>query len=252
MGERILHAVTEMAWKFDTIRARPGHKRNPMAPDFATLRRDGIAEGQKRIWILGRDRGLSFRGLERSCAQNVTMENRPSMAGSSSKDCRIGPFALGFEAAVSAGFLERDLDLRPPLRDRANRMSPTHSNKLGVRCRYYVSHAILQNCKAEVGGVARVPAPEIESLVPASRPTPEGHGEPVSVNNRTSLRPTETKIEKWRAGTGARNPPRTDQNTGNCRPRDWSLLAGGGRIADIPVCWAGTRRREEARSRVGT
>jgi hypothetical protein len=44
-------------------------------------------------------------------------------------------------------------------------MSPTHSNKLGVRYRYYVSHAILQNRKAEAGSVARVPAPEIETLV---------------------------------------------------------------------------------------
>jgi site-specific DNA recombinase len=50
--------------------------------------------------------------------------------------------------------------------DRGNRMSPTHSNKLGVRYRYYVSHAILQNRKAEAGSIApRVPAPEIESLV---------------------------------------------------------------------------------------
>ena len=49
--------------------------------------------------------------------------------------------------------------------DRGNRMSPTHANKRGVRYRYYVSHAILQNCKAEAGSIARVPAPEIETLV---------------------------------------------------------------------------------------
>jgi hypothetical protein len=49
--------------------------------------------------------------------------------------------------------------------DRGNRMSPTHSNKLGVRYRYYVSHAILQNRKAEAGRTTRVPAPEIETLV---------------------------------------------------------------------------------------
>jgi site-specific DNA recombinase len=49
--------------------------------------------------------------------------------------------------------------------DRGNRMSPSHSNKLGVRYRYYVSHAILQQRKAEAGSVARVPAPEIEKLV---------------------------------------------------------------------------------------
>ncbi len=49
--------------------------------------------------------------------------------------------------------------------DRGNRMSPTHSNKLGVRYRYYVSHALLQKRKAEAGSIARVPAPEIEALV---------------------------------------------------------------------------------------
>jgi site-specific DNA recombinase len=49
--------------------------------------------------------------------------------------------------------------------DRGNRMSPTHSNKQGVRYRYYVSHAILQNRRPEGGSIARVPAPEIEKLV---------------------------------------------------------------------------------------
>ena len=49
--------------------------------------------------------------------------------------------------------------------DRGNRMSPTHANKRGVRYRYYVSHAILQNRKTEVGSIARVPAPDIENLV---------------------------------------------------------------------------------------
>src|SRR5215216_518816 len=49
--------------------------------------------------------------------------------------------------------------------DRGNRMSPTHSNKLGVRYRYYVSHAILQKRRAEAGSIERVPAPDIEKLV---------------------------------------------------------------------------------------
>jgi hypothetical protein len=34
-----------------------------------------------------------------------------------------------------------------------------------MRYRYYVSHALLQNRKAEAGSIARVPASEIESLV---------------------------------------------------------------------------------------
>jgi DNA invertase Pin-like site-specific DNA recombinase len=49
--------------------------------------------------------------------------------------------------------------------DHGNRMSPSHSNKLGVRYRYYVSHAILQQRRDEVGSVGRVPAIEIEKLV---------------------------------------------------------------------------------------
>jgi len=49
--------------------------------------------------------------------------------------------------------------------DRDNRMSPTHANKLGVRYRYYVSQAILQQRKGEAGRIGRVPAPEIETLV---------------------------------------------------------------------------------------
>jgi site-specific DNA recombinase len=49
--------------------------------------------------------------------------------------------------------------------DHGNRMSPSHSVKLGARYRYYVSQAVLQQRKDQAGSVARVPAPEIESLV---------------------------------------------------------------------------------------
>jgi site-specific DNA recombinase len=49
--------------------------------------------------------------------------------------------------------------------DRGNRMSPSHANKGGVRYRYYVSHAILQQRQSEAGSVGRVPAAEIETLV---------------------------------------------------------------------------------------
>src|SRR6201981_2525940 len=39
--------------------------------------------------------------------------------------------------------------------DRGNRMSPTHSNQLGARYRYYVSHAILQQRRDEAGSITR-------------------------------------------------------------------------------------------------
>src|SRR5260370_544414 len=48
---------------------------------------------------------------------------------------------------------------------RGNRMTPSHSNKAGVRYRYYVSHALLQRRKDEAGGVARVPAAQVEATV---------------------------------------------------------------------------------------
>ena len=49
--------------------------------------------------------------------------------------------------------------------DRGNRMSPSHATKGGRRYRYYVSQAILQGRKEDVGSVARVPAMEIERRV---------------------------------------------------------------------------------------
>jgi site-specific DNA recombinase len=44
-------------------------------------------------------------------------------------------------------------------------MSPSHANKKGVRYRYYVSRALLQNRKGEAGSIARVSAPDVEALV---------------------------------------------------------------------------------------
>ena len=49
--------------------------------------------------------------------------------------------------------------------DRGNTMSPVHANKKGVRYRYYVSQAIQQNRKDDVGSVGRVSAPDVERLV---------------------------------------------------------------------------------------
>src|SRR5947209_5244515 len=49
--------------------------------------------------------------------------------------------------------------------DRGNRISPTHSNKRGVRYRYYVSQPLVQKRQHDAGTVARVPAPEVENLV---------------------------------------------------------------------------------------
>ncbi len=52
--------------------------------------------------------------------------------------------------------------------EHGNRMSPTHSNKGGVRYRYYVSHAVVQGRKGKRGALARVPGPELEDIVVAT------------------------------------------------------------------------------------
>jgi DNA invertase Pin-like site-specific DNA recombinase len=49
--------------------------------------------------------------------------------------------------------------------DRGNRLTPSHSNKDGVRNRYYVSHTLLQRRKTDAGRVVRVPAIQMEKLV---------------------------------------------------------------------------------------
>jgi hypothetical protein len=49
--------------------------------------------------------------------------------------------------------------------DRGHHMSPSHTNKGGVRYRYYVSQAVLQNKIQATGLIGRVPAAEVEALV---------------------------------------------------------------------------------------
>ena len=63
---------------------------------------------------------------------------------------------LAESAALLAGLL---------FDDAGNAMSPSHTNKRGVRYRYYVSQAHLQGEAAKAGSRSRVPAPDIEKLV---------------------------------------------------------------------------------------
>jgi DNA invertase Pin-like site-specific DNA recombinase len=63
--------------------------------------------------------------------------------------------------------------------DRGNRMTPSHSNKRGVRYRYYISHPVLQQRKGDAGSVVRVSAPDIEiAVVTALRENLKNTGKP--------------------------------------------------------------------------
>jgi site-specific DNA recombinase len=70
--------------------------------------------------------------------------------------------------------------------DCANPMSPSHANKNGVRYRYYVSQAVLQNRKAEAGSVSRVSAPDVESMICKS--VREAVGAEAEVSERDLIR----------------------------------------------------------------
>jgi len=75
------------------------------------------------------------------------------------------------QARLSAQALERRCRIRGSsallagslFDEHGHRMTPTHSNKRGVRYRYYVSQAVLRQRSA--GPLGRVPAPELESAV---------------------------------------------------------------------------------------
>jgi site-specific DNA recombinase len=62
--------------------------------------------------------------------------------------------------------------------DRGNRMTPSHSNKDGVRYRYYVSHVLLQRRNKDAGRVVRVPAIQMDD------PGQDMAGDRADVGNR--------------------------------------------------------------------
>src|ERR1700730_11753017 len=103
-------------------------------------------------------------------------------------------------------------------------MSPTHTNRRGARYRYYVSHALLQNRKAEAGGIARVPAPEIESLMcdgvrrhlgsmaEAGPPTALGHRDRIEPDAaRVIVTPQPLEVRLNPAGEQAEDPSASEQ-----------------------------------------
>jgi site-specific DNA recombinase len=101
---------------------------------------------------------VAYRG-QSHCGEHEAIVERPVFEAAQSKlagNAVVRQLRLKNSPALLTGHI---------FDDRGNRMSPTHANKLGVRYRYYVSQALIQNRKAEVGSVARVPAPEIETLV---------------------------------------------------------------------------------------
>lgn len=49
--------------------------------------------------------------------------------------------------------------------DRANRMTPSHARKRGIKYRYYISSVLVQGQSGQAGSVSRVPAEEVERTI---------------------------------------------------------------------------------------
>src|SRR5262245_59749435 len=98
-------------------------------------------------------RGEVYRGEQEPILAHYLFEAVQAKLAANAVDRQV---RLRGSAALLTGYLYDDRD---------NRMSPTHANKKGAHYRYYVSQALLQNRKAEAGSIARVPAPEVESLI---------------------------------------------------------------------------------------
>jgi hypothetical protein len=77
--------------------------------------------------------------------------------------------------------------------DRGNRMTPSHVRKRGIKCRYYLSSALLQGQSERAGSISRVPAAEIETLV--ARSVRERLKLPISVDDRGLIDTNIARVE---------------------------------------------------------
>ena len=127
--------------------------------------------------------------------------------------------------------------------DRGHRMTPSHANKKGVRYRYYVSQAVLQNRKAEAGQVTRVSAPDLERLVlqavrrwaEAVLPQPDQSMDWDLIRGqvrRITLHPDTIEIAVG-GGEGSQGQCAVDD------PQVDAAASSGGQTLTVP--WAGTR-----------
>ena len=124
--------------------------------------------------------------------------------------------------------------------DRGNPMSPSHANKKGVRYRYYVSQAVLQNRKSEVGSVPRVSGPDIETIViEAARQAiadRETNKAPRSTAAIASLDSDRDLIAHYVARIVLR--PRAVEITLSDERDDASQIAAGGEQQSISIPWS--------------
>ena len=82
-----------------------------MMPYFAAHGRDGIAEGEDRFRIPRCGFGFELLRFGEIMRPESDDGEQGEQGRGGAKDRHVGPLALGFDAEMSAGFFERDLDL---------------------------------------------------------------------------------------------------------------------------------------------
>lgn len=153
------------------------------------------------------------------------------------------------QTKLSAGANIRKLKLRASpailagliFDDRGNRMTPSHTNKQGVRYRYYVSHAVLQKRDGEAGAVVRVSAPEIEAIVISAVRNHLNH----STNEELQLPSADQGLIKRHVRRIIVKPPAIEihlvgRSEDEPDKLDQDIATGGDTAAIITVPWART------------
>ena len=144
--------------------------------------------------------------------------------------------------------------------DRGHRMSPSHTNKDGVRYRYYVSQALLQSKVQRARSIGRVPAAQIEALVltalrphlqaSGAEPQPTADGDRDLIERhveRITLTPKHIKLQ-MRPSSDAPDAVTVADAAGH-------NAVGDVRLATITIPWTSPRRcrsRASSTSRVTT
>ena len=99
-------------------------------------------------------KGQTYEGQHAAIIDNDTWEAVQAKLANGAQERRSG--AAAAEPSLLAGMLYDD---------RSNRFSPSHAVKKGIRYRYYVNQALLQQRESDAGAILRLPAREIEELV---------------------------------------------------------------------------------------
>jgi hypothetical protein len=101
-------------------------------------------------------KGTTYAGQHAAIIDAETWEAAHAKLAGNAQERRSGTRAA--EPSLLAGLLYDE---------HGNHFSPSHAVKKGVRYRYYVNQAVIQHRDGEAGSIVRLPAQEIEDIIPA-------------------------------------------------------------------------------------